>query len=59
MVYEVTKNYAYRIGQELGRVKESAIKRVQKSKARVTVHHRSKIDQTGTNKVRMGFLSTL
>jgi hypothetical protein len=38
MVYEVTEHYAYMIGQDLDKDKELAIKGVQKSKVRITVH---------------------
>jgi hypothetical protein len=55
MVYEVTENYSYRTFQGLGKDKESAIKGVQKSKVRIIVHHQDQRDQTGTNKVYMGF----
>jgi hypothetical protein len=59
MVYEVIEHYAYRIGQDLGRDKESSIKGVQKDKVRVTLHHRAQRYQTGTNIVCMGFRSML
>jgi hypothetical protein len=59
MVYEVTEKYTYNIGQEFGKDKASPINGVQKSKFRVAVHHRAKIDQIGTNKVCMGFQPTL
>jgi hypothetical protein len=55
MVYEVTKNYDYWTIHDPGRDKERTIKIFQKSKVKVAMHHRAKIDRTGTNIVHMGF----
>jgi len=59
MVYEVTNNYAYIIGLDLGRDKASTIKGFQKSKVRIAVQHWAKRDQTSTNRFCVGFWSTL